>query len=407
MATTARKDKILVDILPSTLEESAVVESGAGLREMTRAICDKYPDEYWRERDLLREYPHAFVTELTQAGLLGALIPQEFGGLGVGVAEAAQILEEINRSGGHAAAIHGQLYTMGAMMRHGSEEQKRAYLPEIAAGHLRLQAFSVTEKDAGSETTSITTRAVKDGEDWVITGHKAWTSRMAETDLVLVLARTEDKPEKKTMGLSLFLVDLREVAKTQPESIEIHKVRTMINYATYEVFYHGLRVPKENVIGEVGHGFRYVLDGLNAERILLAAEAVGDGYWFTERATRYGNERIVFGRAIASNQGVQFPIVDAYMKVRAADMMRQEAARLFDSGGPCGAEANMGLHLAAEASWEAANVCVDVHGGYGLVDTYDVERKFRETRMYHVAPVNKNMIKSFIGTKVLGMPRTY
>lgn len=397
----------MVDTLPSILGKPAEAMTGPVLRAKTRAICEKYPDEYWRERDALREYPHDFVTDLTQAGLLGALIPQEFGGLGVGVTEASQILEEINRSGGHAAAIHGQLYTMGAMLRHGSEEQKKTYLPEIAAGRLRLQAFSVTEKAAGSETTSIATKAVQDGEDWVITGHKAWTSRMAETDLVLVLARTEDNPEKKTMGLSLFLVDLREVERTQPETLKVHKVRTMINYATYEVFYHGLRVPKENVVGEVGHGFRYVLDGLNAERILLAAEAIGDGYWFTERATQYGNDRVVFGRPIASNQGVQFPIVDAYMKVRAADMMRQEAARLFDSGGACGAEANMGLHLAAEASWEAANVCVDVHGGYGLVDTYDIERKFRETRMYHVAPVNKNMIKSFVGTKVLGMPRTY
>jgi acyl-CoA dehydrogenase len=293
------------------------------------------------------------------------------------------------------------------MLRHGSQEQKDKYLPEIAAGSLRLQAFSVTERDAGSETTSIVTKAVRDGSDWVITGHKAWTSRVAETDLMLVLARTDENPEKKTLGLTLFLVDLREVRQNQPDAMAVRKVRTMINYATNEIFYRGLRVPHENVVGEVGEGFRYVLDGLNAERILLAAEAIGDGYWFTQRAISYGNERVVFGRQITSNQGVQFPIVDAYMKVRAADMMRNEAARLFDAGQPCGAEANMALHLAAEASWEAANVCLDVHGGYGIVDTYDVERKFRETRMYHVAPVNKNMIKSFVGTKVLGMPRTY
>lgn len=392
---------------PTVVGHNRVSAEGEQLRARTREICAKFPDEYWRERDLLREYPHAFVDALTQAGLLAALIPTQYGGLGVGVSDAAGILEEINKSGGHAAAIHGQLYTMGAMLRHGSQEQKDKYLPEIAAGSLRLQAFSVTERDAGSETTSIVTKAVRDGSDWVITGHKAWTSRVAETDLMLVLARTEENPEKKTLGLTLFLVDLREVRQNQPDAMEVRKVRTMINYATNEIFYRGLRVPHENVVGEVGQGFRYVLDGLNAERILLAAEAIGDGYWFTQRAISYGNERVVFGRQITSNQGVQFPIVDAYMKVRAADMMRHEAARLFDAGEPCGAEANMALHLAAEASWEAANVCLDVHGGYGIVDTYDVERKFRETRMYHVAPVNKNMIKSFVGTKVLGMPRTY
>lgn len=392
---------------PTVVGHNRVSAEGEQLRARTREICAGFPDEYWRERDLLREYPHAFVEALTEAGLLAALIPRQYGGLGVGLADAAGILEEINKSGGHAAAIHGQLYTMGAMLRHGSQEQKDKYLPQIAAGALRLQAFSVTERDAGSETTSIVTKAVRDGSDWVITGHKAWTSRVAETDLMLVLARTEEKPEKKTLGLTLFLVDLREVRETQPDAMEVRKVRTMINYATNEIFYHGLRVPHENVVGEVGHGFRYVLDGLNAERILLAAEAIGDGYWFTSRAISYGNDRVVFGRQITSNQGVQFPIVDAYMKVRAADMMRHEAARLFDAGEPCGAEANMALHLAAEASWEAANVCLDVHGGYGIIDTYDVERKFRETRMYHVAPVNKNMIKSFVGTKVLGMPRTY
>jgi len=386
---------------------SLATESGTHLREQTRAVCERFPDEYWRERDLKREYPHDFVDALTDAGLLGALIPREYGGLGVGVGDAAGILEEINRSGGHAAAMHGQLYTMGAMLRHGSEEQKQKYLPKLASGELRLQSFSVTEKDAGSDTTSIKTAAEFDGTHWVITGHKSWTSRMAETDLLLVLARTEEEPEKKTLGLTLFLVDMREAEREQPGAIETRKVRTMINYATNEVFYHGLKVAPEMVIGEVGQGFRYVLDGLNAERILLAAEAVGDGYWFTQRAVTYANDRVVFGRAISSNQGVQFPIAGAYMKVRAADLMRQEAARLFDAGEPCGAEANMALHLAAEASWEAANVCLDAHGGYGLVDQYDVERKFRETRMYHVAPVNKNMIKSFVATKVLGMPRSY
>ena len=377
------------------------------LRERTRAVCARFPDEYWRERDLYREYPQEFVEALTAEKLLAALIPLEYGGLGVGVTEAAAILEEINRSGGHAAALHGQLYTMSAMLRHGSQEQKDKYLPLLASGELRLQSFSVTEKEAGSETTNIQTKAEFDGTNWVISGHKVWTSRMAETDLVLVLARTEDEPAKKTLGLTLFLVNLREVEVSQPDAIELRKVRTMINYATNEVFYHGLKVAPEMVIGEVGQGFRYVLDGLNAERILLAAEAVGDGYWFTQRAVSYGNDRHVFGRAITSNQGVQFPIAEAFMKVKAADLMRQEAAALFDAGLPCGAEANMGLYLAAEASWEAANVCLDAHGGFGLVDEYDVERKFRETRMYQVAPVNKNMIKSFVATKVLGMPRSY
>lgn len=375
--------------------------------EQTKDICSQFGDDYWRERDLKREYPHEFVDALTNARILSALIPQGYGGLGLGISQAAQILEEINRSGGHAAAMHGQLYTMGAMLRHGSEEQKNRYLPLIASGGLRLQAFSVTERDAGSETTAIATKAELDGDEWVITGHKSWTSRMAESDLLLVLARTDPSPEKKTLGLTLFLVDIRDIEKTQPGALEVRKVRTMINYATNEVYYHGLRVPRENVIGEVGHGFRYILDGLNAERILLASEAIGDGYWFVNRARDYGNHRVVFGRPITSNQGVQFPIVDSYMKVKAADLMRHEAARLFDAGEPCGAEANMALHLAAEASWEAANVCMDTHGGYGIIDEFDVERKFRETRMYHVAPVNKNMIKSFVGTKVLGMPRSY
>jgi acyl-CoA dehydrogenase len=293
------------------------------------------------------------------------------------------------------------------MLRHGSQEQKEKYLPLLASGQLRLQSLSVTEKEAGSETTNIQTKAEFDGSHWVISGHKAWTSRMRESDLVLVLARTEEKPAKKTLGLTLFLVDLREVEESQPGAIELRTVRTMINYATSEVSYRGLRVAQDMVVGEVGQGFRYVLDGLNAERILLAAEAVGDGYWFTSRAVSYGNDRKVFGRAITSNQGVQFPIAEAYMKVKAADLMRQEAALLFDAGQACGAEANMGLYLAAEASWEAANVCMDAHGGYGIVHEYDVERKFRETRMYQVAPVNKNMIKSFVATKVLGMPRSY
>lgn len=381
------------------------------LRANTRSLCALFPDEYWRETDRNRRYPQEFVDRLTKEGLLAALIPTEYGGLGVGLTEASVIMEEINKSGGHSAACHAQMYTMGALLRHGNDEQKNAYLPAIATGDLRLQAFSITEDAAGSDTTSIETAAVQDGDDYVITGHKSWTSRIEESDLAFVLARTSAKPGGKgadrTHGLTLFLVDLRQVRAEQPETLEVVKVRTMFNYATNQVFYKGMRVPKSAVIGEVGKGFRYVIDGWNAERILLASEAIGDGYWFTTRAVEYANKRTVFGRTIGTNQGVQFPITDAYMKVRAADMMRYEAARLFDAGEPCGAEANMAKHLASEASWAAANACLDTHGGYGFVDEYDVERKFRETRMFQVAPVNNNMIKSFVATKVLGLPRSY
>lgn len=379
----------------------------AALREQTRRLCAAFPDEYWRETDRNRRYPQEFVDTLTESGLLGALIPTEFGGLGLGLTEASVIMEEINKSGGHSAACHAQMYTMGALLRHGNETQKQAYLPKIAAGKLRLQAFSITEDKAGSDTTSIETAAVRDGDDFVITGHKSWTSRIEESDLAFVLARTAAKSANKTEGITLFLVDLRQVRAEQPDTLKVIKVRTMFNYATNQVHYQGMRVPASAVIGEVGQGFRYVIDGWNAERILLASEAIGDGYWFTQRATDYANSREVFGRKIGVNQGVQFPITDAYMKVRAADMMRYEAARLFDAHEPCGAEANMAKHLASEASWAAANACLDTHGGYGFVDEYDVERKFRETRMFQVAPVNNNLIKSFIATKVLGLPRSY
>ena len=377
------------------------------LRQQTRELCSRFPDEYWRETDRNRRYPQEFVDSLTEAGLLSALIPTEYGGMGLGLTEASVIMEEINRSGGHSAACHAQMYTMGALLLHGSAAQKQAYLPQIAAGKLRLQAFSITEDSAGSDTTSIETEAVRDGDDYIITGHKSWTSRIDESDLALVLARTSAKGADKTHGLTLFLVDLRQVRAEQPDALTVVKIRTMFNYATNQVTYQGMRVPASAVIGEVGNGFRYVIDGWNAERILLASEAIGDGYWFTRRATEYANKREVFGRKIGSNQGVQFPIVDAYMKVRAADMMRYEAARLFDAGEPCGAEANMAKHLASEASWAAANSCLDTHGGYGFVDEYDVERKFRETRMFQVAPVSNNMIKSFVATKVLGLPRSY
>ncbi|WP_309076389.1 acyl-CoA dehydrogenase family protein [Paenarthrobacter sp.] len=378
------------------------------LRVKTRTLCALFPDTYWRETDRNRRYPQEFVDRLTKEGLLAALIPTTYGGMGVGLTEASVIMEEINKSGGHSAACHAQMYTMGALLRHGNEDQKIAYLPAIASGDLRLQAFSITEDAAGSDTTSIETAAVKDGDDYVITGHKSWTSRIDESDLAFVLARTSKKgDEDRTHGLTLFLVDLRQVRAEQPDTLEVVKVRTMFNYATNQIFYKGMRVPESAVIGEVGKGFRYVIDGWNAERILLASEAIGDGYWFTTRAVEYANNRSVFGRQIGANQGVQFPITDAYMKVRAADMMRYEAARLFDAGQPCGAEANMAKHLASEASWAAANACLDTHGGYGFVDEYDVERKFRETRMFQVAPVNNNMIKSFVATKVLGLPRSY
>ncbi|WP_427004497.1 acyl-CoA dehydrogenase family protein [Pseudarthrobacter sp. H2] len=377
------------------------------LREQTRLLCAGFPDEYWRETDRNRRYPQEFVDTLTEARLLSALIPAEYGGLGLGLTEASVIMEEINKSGGHSAACHAQMYTMGAVLRHGSDAQKQEYLPQIAAGTLRLQAFSITEDKAGSDTTSIETAAVRDGGDFIITGHKSWTSRIEESDLALVLARTAPKNGNKTEGITLFLVDLRQVRAEQPDTLKVVKVRTMFNYATNQVHYQGMRVPASAVIGQVGKGFRYVLDGWNAERILLASEAIGDGYWFTDRAVAYANSREVFGRQIGANQGVAFPITDAYMKVRAADMMRYDAARLFDAGEPCGAEANMAKHLASEASWAAANACLDTHGGYGFVDEYDVERKFRETRMFQVAPVNNNMIKNFVATKVLGLPRSY
>lgn len=377
------------------------------LRARTRAVCQGFPDAYWRGHDRERTYPHEFVDAITRSGLLAALIPTQFGGLGLGLIEASIIMEEINRSGGHSAACHAQMYLMSCLLNFGGDEQRERYLPAIARGDLRLQAFSITE-DAGSDTTNITTRAERVGDTFVINGHKTWTSRIDQSDLALILARTTERdPSNKTSGLSLFLADLRSIRAEQGGAMRVEPVRTMFNYATNQVYFTDLRLPIDSVIGEVGSGFRYVIESWNAERILLAAEAIGDGYWFTDRAAQYASARQVFGRAIGANQGVQFPIVDAYMKVRAADLMRYEAARLFDSGQPCGPEANMAKHLSAEASWDAANACLNTYGGYGFVDQYDVERKFRETRMYQVAPINNNLVKTFIGDKVLGMPRTY
>jgi len=377
------------------------------LRARTRALCARFPDEYWRETDRSRRYPQEFVDAVTDAGLLAALVPAGYGGLGLGLTQASVIMEEINKSGGHSAACHAQMYTMGALLRHGSDHLKDTYLPPVARGELRLQAFSVTEPAAGSDTTSIVTSAERDGDAFVLTGHKNWTSRIAESDLALVLARTSRRSDDRTRGLTLFLVDLRRVRAEQPEALEVVPVRTMFNYATYEVHYRGLRVPADHVVGEVDAGFRDVVDGWNAERILLAAEAIGDGYWFIDRAVRYASGREVFGKPIGAHQGVAFPLADAYMRIRAADLMRYEAARRFDAGEHCGGEANMAKHLASEASWAAANAALDTYGGNGFVDDHDIERKFRETRLFQVAPIGNNLVKAYVATKVLGLPRSY
>jgi acyl-CoA dehydrogenase len=379
----------------------------ASLRQAVRDLCAEFGNSYWRETDRERAYPERFVQALTESGYLSALIPTAYGGLGLSLTEASIILEEINHSGGHSAACHAQMYIMGALVKHGSEAQRQQWLPGIARGELRLQAFSVTEPEAGSDTTAIQTTATRDGDSFVVSGFKNWTSRVEQSDLLLLLARTSsrEKESDRTRGLSLFLVDLRE-ARAQG-GIEVHPVRTMFNYATYSVTYRNLRLPAEALIGELGMGFRYVIDGWNAERILLAAECIGDGYWFVEKASTYATGRAVFGRPIGQNQGVQFPIAHAYAQLRAADLLRYEAAALFDAGQKCGAEANMAKLLASEASWAAANACLDVHGGNGFVDEYDVERKFRETRLFQVAPVNNNLILAYVANHVLGMPKSY
>jgi acyl-CoA dehydrogenase len=379
------------------------------LRNDIRALCRRFPDVYWRELDKARAYPEAFVKALTVSRYLAALIPETYGGLGLGVTEASIILEEIQRSGGHSAACHAQIYTMGALLKHGSDAQKQRYLPEIAAGRLRLQAFSITEPEAGSDTTSIRTFARKDGDSYIVTGHKNWTSRIEQSDLLMLLARTTPRDESpdRTRGMSLFLIDLREVRAQQPDALEVTPVRTMFNYATNQVKYHEMRIPADSLIGEEGNGFRYVIDGWNAERILLAAECIGDGYWFVERAVQYANTCVRFGAPIGKNQGVQFPLARAYAQVRAADAMRYQAAALFDAGERCGAEANMAKLLASEASWAAANACLDTHGGNGFVDEYDVERKFRETRIYQIAPISNNLVLAYVAQHVLGLPKSY
>jgi acyl-CoA dehydrogenase len=376
------------------------------LRAAVRELCRQFPDSYWRELDAERAYPEAFVRTLTEAGYLAALIPEEYGGAGLGVTEASIILEEINHSGANAGACHAQMYVMGTLLRHGSAEQKARYLPQIAKGALRLQAFGVTEPTTGSDTTQLKTMAVRRGDRYLVNGQKVWISRAEHSDLLLLVARTTplDAVKKRTDGLSMLLVDLREAIG---HGLTIRPIRTMMNHATTELFFDDLEVPAENLIGEEGRGFRYLLDGLNAERILIAAECIGDGHWFIERATRYARERVVFGRPIGQNQGVQFPIARAHVNIEAADLMRFEAADLFDRGEPCGAEANMAKLLAADASWEAANVAVQTYGGFGFAEEYDIERKFRETRLYQVAPISTNLILTFVAEHVLGMPRSY
>jgi acyl-CoA dehydrogenase len=376
------------------------------LREGVRALCRQFDSAYWQRVDEARGYPDEFVKALTQAGWLGALIPEEYGGSGLSVTEASIILEEISRSGAFAGAVHGQMYVMGCVLRHASTDQKRSYLPKIANGELRMQSMAVTEPGAGTDTTKLKTVAVKKGDRYVVNGQKVFISRVRHSDLLLLLARTTpiDQVRKKSEGLSVFIVDLRQAVG---KGLTVRPIRNMANQETNELFFDNLEIPAGNLVGEEGKGLRYILDGLNAERILIAAECVGDGYWFIDKATAYARERVVFDRPIGQNQGIQFPIARAYAGVQAADLMRYRAAALFDAGKPCGAEANMALLLSANASWESANACLQTHGGYGFAAEYDVERKFRETRLYQVAPISTNLILSYIGEHVLGMPRSF
>ena len=376
------------------------------MRDALRALCAEYPDEYHRKIDEARAYPEAFVDALTKAGWLAAMIPQEYGGSGLGLTEASVIMEEINRSGGNAGACHGQMYNMGTLLRHGSEVQKRRYLPKIAAGDLRLQSMGVTEPSTGTDTTKIKTVAVKKGERYVVNGQKVWISRVQHSDLMILLARTTAlaQVKKKSEGMSIFIVDLRDAVG---HGLTVKPIRNMVNHETNELFFDNLEIPAENLIGEEGMGFRYILDGLNAERTLIAAECIGDGYWFVDRVMKYAKERSVFGRPIGQNQGVQFPIAESYIEVEAANLMRWKACDLYDRHLPCGAEANMAKYLAAKASWEAANACLQFHGGFGFAAEYDVERKFRETRLYQVAPISTNLILSYVAEHILDLPRSF
>ena len=377
----------------------------AEIRDGVRRLCADFPGEYWRKLDDARAYPREFVDAVTKAGYLSALIPEEYGGSGLPIAAAAAILEEIQRAGCNGAPCHAQMYIMGALLRHGNAEQKRKYLPQIASGALRLQAFGVTEPSSGTDTSSIKTVAQREGDHYVVNGQKIWTSRSEYSDLMLLLARIAPKDAgKRTDGLSVFILDMRDA---KGAGLTIRPIRTMMNHSTTEVFFDNVRIPAENLIGEEGKGFRYILSGMNAERILIAAECVGDAKWFIAKAANYAGERLVFGRPIGQNQGVQFPIAKAYAQMRAAELMVREAASLFDAGKPCGAEANMAKLLAADASWSAGEACVQTHGGFGFAEEYDVERKFRETRLYQVAPISTNLILSYLAEHVLGMPRSY
>jgi acyl-CoA dehydrogenase len=376
------------------------------IRDAVRALCRDFPDEYHRQVDAQRAYPEAFVDALTKAGWLAALVPQQYGGSGLGLAEASVIMEEINRSGGNAGACHGQMYNMGTLLRHGSDAQKRRWLPRIASGELRLQSMGVTEPSTGTDTTKIKTTAVRTGDRYVVNGQKVWISRVQHSDLMILLARTTPlaQVKKKSEGLSIFLVDLREAVGN---GLAVRPIPNMVNHETNELFFENLAIPAENLIGEEGQGFRYILDGLNAERTLIAAECIGDGRWFIDRVSAYVKDRVVFGRPIGQNQGVQFPIAEAHIEVEAADLMRWKACELFDAHLPCGAQANMAKYLAAKASWEAANAAIQFHGGFGFACEYDVERKFRETRLYQVAPISTNLILAYVAEHVLGLPRSF
>ena len=376
------------------------------IRDAVRQLCSQFPDEYFRQLDERRAYPEKFVDALMEAGWLAAMIPQEFGGSGLGLTAASVILEEINRSGGNSGAVHGQMYNMGTLLRNGSPAQKEKYLPLIAAGRLRIQSMGVTEPTTGTDTTKIKTTAVKKGGRYIVNGQKVWISRVQHSDLLILLARTTPLAEvkKKSEGMSIFIVDLHE---SMGKGLTLRPIPNMVNHETNELFFDNLEIPEENLIGEEGKGFKYILDGLNAERTLIAAECIGDGYWFIDRATKYANQRVVFDRPIGKNQGVQFPIAEAYIEIEAANLMRFKACALFDAQQACGAEANMAKYLAAKASWEAANVCLQTHGGFGFANEYDVERKFRETRLYQVAPISTNMILSYVAEHLLGLPRSF
>jgi acyl-CoA dehydrogenase len=385
---------------------NAATDRYQDLRDAVRALCAQFPDEYHRKIDEQRAYPEAFVEALTKAGWLAAMIPSEYGGAGLGLAEASVIMEEINRSGGNSGACHGQMYNIGTLLRHGSADQKRRFLPKIASGQWRLQSMGVTEPGTGTDTTNIRTTAVKQGDRYVVNGQKVWISRVQHSDWMILLARTTPIADvaKKPEGMSIFMVDLQRAVKS---GLTVRPIANMVNHETNELFFDNLEIPAENLIGQEGQGFRYILDGLNAERTLIAAECIGDGHWFIDRVTRYAGQRVVFGRPIGQNQGVQFPIAESYIEVEAANLMRWRACELFDAREPCGTQANMAKYLAAKASWEAANACIQFHGGYGFAREYDIERKFRETRLYQVAPISTNLILSYVAEHVLGLPRSF